>query len=106
MSNDTIRSKQSFINAASLGSNEVIAAFPNQRIRVLSVAAVSASANTIKFLSNTTDISASMSLAANGGIVLPFHRLGWFTTALGEGLQINLTVSAAVGVTLTYEVIQ
>lgn len=103
--NDRVRVKRTFVNPASSGSNEVIAALTNNAIRVLSLALVSTSANTVKFMSAATDITAANALAANGGLVLPYMREGWFETASGEALNINLTASAQVGVTITYEVI-
>lgn len=101
---DKVRIKYAFVNPATSGSNTVVAAFPNGKIKVLSVGIISTSANIVKFTSATTDISAANALAANGGMVLPYNEEGWFITTVGEALNINLTVSAPVGVTITYEV--
>lgn len=103
--NDKVRIHYTFVNPASIGSNVVLAAQANSSIKVLSVAIISTSANTIKFMSAATDITAANTLAANGGFVLPYSREGWFITAKDEALNINLTASAQVGVTITYEVV-
>lgn len=102
--NDKVRIKRAIANPASLGSNVLIAALTGQKIKVLGMSIVSASANTISITSNTTDISADMSLAANGGLVLPFTKEGWFETVAGQALNIDLSAPAQVGVTILYEV--
>lgn len=97
--------KNTFVNASSLGSNAVIAAVPGMSIRVISVAIVSTLANSVKFLSAATDISATFPLGANGGLVLSFNEHGWCQTAIGEALNINLSVATATGVQINYIVI-
>jgi hypothetical protein len=92
-------------NPSSIGNTAVVAALPNARIRVLSVAVVAAAANSVKFQSGTTDISALFAFAANGGLVLPFNEHGWFETAVGEALNINLSAATAVGAQIQYIVL-
>lgn len=103
--NDRVRAKHTFANPSSLGSNEVVAAITNGKIRVLGLAMISTSANTVNFLSASTDISSDWAFGANGGVVLPFQEYGWFETAKGEALNITLSAAAQVGVTLVYEVV-
>lgn len=98
--NTTIPS--TFLNASSIGSTAIVAAQPGMRIRVVDAAIVSTLANTVKFQSAGTDISATFPLGANGGIVLPFNEHGWFQTAEGEALNINMTVATATGITINY----
>lgn len=90
------------LTSASSGSNEIVAAVAGVRYRVLAVVAVTTLANSIKFLSAATDISATFPLGANGGLVLPFNEHGWFETAAGEALNINLSVATSTGVQLQY----
>lgn len=89
-------------NPASSGDNSLVAAVANAKFRVLSVAVVTTTANSVKFRSATADISATFPLAANGGFVLPFNEHGWFETAAGEALQINMTTATATGVQIQY----
>lgn len=89
-------------NPAAAGDNSLVAAVAGARYRVLEVAVVTTAANNVKFRSNTTDISATFPLAANGGIVLPFNEHGHFETALGEALQINMSAATATGVQIQY----
>jgi len=96
--------KRAFVNASSLGSTQVVAAVPGGRIRVFAVAAVAGGAASIKLQSAATDISATFALSANGGIVLPFNEHGWFETAEGEALNINLSAAVAVGISIQYQV--
>jgi hypothetical protein len=41
----------------------------------------------------------------NGGIVLPFNAGGWFQTAVGDSLLINLSAGVAVGGSLSYSTV-
>jgi hypothetical protein len=99
--------KTSHVNAllstSSSGDNTVVAAITNAKIRVLSVAVVATLANVVTFKSGaSTAISAAFPLGANGGIVLPFNEHGWFETAAGEALVINMGTATATGVQVQY----
>jgi len=94
--------KSTFVNASSMGSNQIIAAQPGMSIRVIDAAMVTTLANSVKFLSAATDISATFPLGANGGLVLPFNEHGWVQTNVGEALNINLSVGTATGVHINY----
>ena len=96
---------KAFVNASSLGSNAVVSAVNGKSIRVTGVALVTTLANSVKFLSAATDISATFPLGANGGIVLAFNEHGWFQTNSGEALNLNLSVATATGLSITYVVI-
>lgn len=89
--------QRSLVNATSSGNTAAVAAQASLRIRVLAVAVISGSAITVKFQSDTTDICAGFPLAVNGGFVLPRNQDGWFQTAVGEVLNINLSGNATVG---------
>jgi hypothetical protein len=91
-----------FQNPAGLGTTQILAGVAGQKIRVVSAAIVTTLANSVKFLSNATDISATFPLGANGGIVLPYNDHGWVQTAAGEALQINLSVATATAVHVQY----
>ena len=94
--------KSVYVDASSLGSTAVVAAITGKSINVLSMAVISTLANNVKFLSAATQISATMPLGANGGFVLPYNSYGWFNTAVGEALNVNLSVATATGVMITY----
>lgn len=94
-----------FANPSTLGSNQVVAAVTGARIRVLSLAAITTAANSVKFMSASTDISATFPLAANGGLVLPFNEHGWFETAVGEAFNVNLSAATATGISIQYIVL-
>lgn len=89
-------------NPSSSGDTALIAASTDAIYRVLSVAVVTTLANNVKFKSGSTDISATFPLGANGGIVLPFNEHGWFQTAAGEALNVNLGTATATGVQIQY----
>lgn len=90
-------------NPSALGQSTVIAAVAGAAIRVIGLAVVATAANAVKFQSASTDISATFPLGANGGLVLPFNEHGWFQTAVGEALNINMTAATATGVHVVYQ---
>jgi hypothetical protein len=96
--------KRAFVNASSSGDNELVAApAAGTKIRVLSVVAVAGvSANTLTFRSATTAVSAGFPFAANGGMALSENPNGWFQTAAGEALNVNLSGASLVAVSITY----
>lgn len=102
--NDVRIVKDAFVNTAATGNTALVAAITGKKIRVLSVIVFTTLANTIKFQSATTDISATFPLAANGNIISEVSD-GLFETAVGEALNVNLSVATATGVSVTYEVI-
>lgn len=94
--------KNAFVTSASSGANQIVAAVAGMRYRVLSVVAVATAANSIKFQSASTDISATWPLGANGGFVLPFNEHGWFETNAGEALNVNFSAATSTGVQVHY----
>lgn len=90
------------ITSASSGSNTVVTGVAGCAYRVLAVVAVSTIANSIKFMSNSTDITATFPLGANGGLVLPFNEHGWCETASGEALNVNFSAATSTGVQVHY----
>ena len=96
-----------FGNPASAGSNLVVLA-PGAgiQIRVLSLVVMSVAANSVKFLSGSTDITCTFPLAASGGFVLDHNPAGHFQTNANEALNINLSGATAVGFQLNYQLTQ
>lgn len=92
------------ISCASSGSNTLIAAVPSRQILVLSVALIASGPVGITFKSAAAGaaLTGEILLLANGGFVLPHNPYGWFITALGELLSLNLSLAVAVGGCLSY----
>lgn len=90
--------KFAVIDAAASGDNTILAAVTSKKIRVLSLFLVAAGAVNVRFESGAsgTALTGQMNLAANGGFVLPFNPVGWFETA--AGVLLNLELSGAVSV--------
>ena len=84
------------------GATQLIAAAAGAKYRVLSVVVVSTAANSVKFQSASTDITATFPLGANGGLVLPFNEHGWFETAVNEALNVNMSAATSTGVQIQY----
>ena len=95
------------VNPATSGSNTIVAAAgAGIKIRVVSVVVMAAAANTISFLSASTDITCDFAIAANGGFVLDHNPSGWFQTAANEALNVDLSASTAVGIMINYQLTQ
>jgi len=93
------------IAASSSGNNTILAAVTSKKIRVLSLELMAAGAVNAKFQSGAggTDLTGLKYLdAAGAGIVLPFNPIGWFETASGALLNLNLSGAVAVGGSFTY----
>ena len=91
------------IAVSASGDNSIVAAVTSKIIRVLSLKITANGAVNAKWRSATTDVTGLSYFAAAGdGEVLPFNPLGWFQTASGVALQVNLSAGVAVGGHLTY----
>jgi hypothetical protein len=93
------------ISCASSGNNTIVAAGTGgQKIRVLACSLTASSAVNVKFQSGAggTDKTGLYYLAANGGFILPYNKLGWFETAADTLLNLNLSSGVAVGGCITY----
>lgn len=97
------RTRRAFINTSTIGSNELVPnPGTNLRIVVINVVIIAGAANSVKFQSGANDITALYALATNGGLVFVDSEVGWFATNPNEALNINLSQTAAVGVTISY----
>lgn len=100
--------KYAVINASASGSNTIVAAVTNKRIRVLSYTMIAAGDVTVTWRSASTAISGPMALATNGGAApsagqaTPAGLIGQFETNQGEALNLNLSAAVAVGGHITY----
>lgn len=91
------------IVASSSGATSVVSLVSGKKIRVLGLCFTVNGAVNVKWQSNSTDKTGLFyGDAAGKGKVLPFNPLGWFETAAGEVLNINLSAAVAVGGELVY----
>lgn len=92
------------ISASTSGDNTLLAAVTAKKIRVLSLWLVASAAVNIRFESGTSGnfLSGTANLAANGGFVLDYNKLGWFETVSGELLNLILSGAIPVGGSFTY----
>lgn len=95
------------INTATSGDQNLVAAVTSKKIRVLSLALIArgdvdaylkSGGGTALFGGGT----AALDLTTNGGFVLPFNPVGWFESASGEALVLNLSGAVGVAGSLTY----
>jgi hypothetical protein len=83
----------------------VVAAVAGKRIRVLAAFQSASAAVNTKWQSASTDLTGLTYFVADtllGPQVLPFNPAGWFQTAKGEALNLNLSGSVAVGGGIVY----
>ena len=88
-------------------SGTLVTGVAGKRIVVLDLWVVASAQCNIKFQTSTgnIDLTGPAYCVANGGIVLPFSAGGWFQTAVGDSLLINLSPSVAVGGSLAYSLV-
>lgn len=103
-SGDHLQVKFKIISGASNGDNTVVAAVTGAKIRVLSLAIVTAGAVTVRFESGAggTALTGVMSMPANGIMVLGHDPHGHFETAAAELLNMELGGAVQVSGSLTY----
>jgi hypothetical protein len=101
---------RAFLNVTANGTQQtIVAAVAGKRIRVHQVAAVAGAATADITFRNVTAATAISPLFANdvrGGEVLPFSQMGWFETAVGDGLAVlPSTAASPVGVLVGYSLV-
>lgn len=97
--------KRAVIAAAGSGDNSAVAAVAGKKIRVLSgVLTMTGTAVTIRFESGASGspLTGQMTPAQGQSIVLPHNPYGWFETAIGESLNLELGGAQAVAGVLVY----
>jgi hypothetical protein len=95
--------------AVAAADNTIVAAVTAKRIRVHSVVLVaSGGAITVAFESGTggTAITGDMDIADNGQLILPHNPAGWFQTAAGALLNLEMSATTAVAGCLTYTLVE
>jgi len=85
-------------------SGTLVFGVAGRKIVVLSFYFVCSAACNVKFQTSTgsIDISGPAYCIANGGAVLPFNSGGWFQTAIGDSLLINLSAGVPIGGSLSF----
>lgn len=99
------RIKRAIIDNATSGDNTLVAAVTGKRIRVLSLFVImTGTAVTIRFESGAggTALTGQMQPTQGGGFVLPFNPVGWFETAAGALLNLELSGAQSVDGCLVY----
>ncbi len=95
------------IAVASSGDNEIVAAVASNKIRVVACFLMAGADVDAYFVdrANTAicgDGTNGLDLTANSGFVLNFNPVGWFETASGQALDLNLGGAIRVAGCLTY----
>jgi hypothetical protein len=98
------QAKYAVIDHATSGDNSVVTAVTGKRIRVHALTLVSAGTVTARFESGAggTALTGQMTMAVNTSITLPFNPVGWFETAAGAALNLELSGAVSVDGVLVY----
>lgn len=96
--------KYAVVDHATSGNNPVVAAVAGKRIRVLAFLLVSAGTVTARFESGAdgTALTGQMTLAVNTQVQAAFNPVGWFETAAGVALNLELSGNVSVDGMLVY----
>lgn len=97
--------KRAVVDAASSGDNTIVAAVTGKKIRVHScVIIMTGTAVTLRFESGAggTALTGQMQPSQGGGFVLPHNPMGWFETAAGELLNLELGDAQSADGVLVY----
>ncbi len=96
--------KYAVIDHAVSGDNTIVAAVTGKRIRVVSLCLISTGTVNVRFESGAsgTALTGQMNLVANAGFVLNENHSGWFQTAAGSLLNLELSGATSVDGMLTY----
>lgn len=96
--------KYAKIDAASAGDNTLVAAVASKQIRVLSLFYMASGVTTVRFESGAsgTALTGQLEHIAQTGMVLPFNEDGWFETAAGQLLNMELSGAVSVDGALSY----
>jgi len=92
----------------SLATTEyIVPASANKVIRVLGFEMMANVANQVNFQTGTAgaDLTGVHYLAASGGLVCGYQPTGWFQTAAGDGLVLELAVAGNIGGSISYLVL-
>jgi hypothetical protein len=92
------------IDAATSGDNTLVAAVTSKKIRVLSCFLVAAGTVDVRFESGAggTALTGQMTCVSTTGFCLPYNPAGWFETAAGALLNLELSAAISVDGALTY----
>lgn len=90
------------IASSASGDNEVVAAVPGKKIRVLAYTIIASGDVDVKWRSAATDLTGVMPFTINSGVAHGYAPVGYFETASGEALNLNLSDAVAVGGYLVY----
>ena len=96
--------KYAIIDAATSGDNTLVAAVSGYKIRVLSLFLVAAGTVNTRFESGAggTALTGVINLTAQAGYALNYNQGGWFETAAGSLLNLELSAAISVDGSLSY----
>lgn len=93
-----------FANVAASQTQQILVSqLAATKICVISVAGVAGgTATNVTFNSSTTAISPLLANGANGGEILPYHPLCWFSTNTNENLTVTTGAGSTTGLLVNY----
>lgn len=91
--------------AASGADTEIVAAVSGKKIRVLSMFGIADVAGTVRFEDGESGdaLTGQVPVGTNGGYVLPYNENGWFETAAGNALNLEMVTAVSFAGSIVYE---
>ena len=98
--NDNVLVKYAVIDAHLTGDTTLVAAVAGKKIRVISMFYLAAATVSVRFESGTggTSLTGNLQHTAQTGVVLNYNEDGWFETAAGALLNLELTGGGVIAV--------
>jgi hypothetical protein len=91
------------VSTVASGSTAIVAAVTGKKIKVVSYVLVASGAVSVQWRSNATALTGAMSLAGNGGLVVPGQPSAHLLqTAVNEPLNLNLSAGVQVSGHVAY----
>lgn len=84
------------------GTTTIVAAVASKQIRVVNLGVIVSTATNFFLMSAGSAIMGTASFTTNGGMVLPYSKVGWFQTTVGSALVGNSSATSNVGGSLAY----
>ena len=85
-------------------SQTVVVGVPGKRIVVISASIIVSANVTLQWFTSTglVELTGPQSITTTGGYILPGNFGGWFQTAFGDSLVLNITPTTTVGGCISY----
>jgi hypothetical protein len=93
------------VNTSASGNTTLVAAAAGKIVRVMGYAFNAAGTVNVKLTDGSTDAMGPLAMAVNNTVESGFNPNGWYDTAVGNALSINLSANIQVSGHVSYVVL-